>query len=187
MYFLCRSYAFDISRGSASPRPFFILKCHLIYNIKTIKINKRVEAEPLKRVRPILYKKRQSVRIFVIVFAVLFLDQACKLIVLEKFADTYLKKNYSSLLGLSANLYLFFFFLLAVFAYSKKNILFKSNDSAIFAFALLFSGIISNSVDMFFYGYIIDYIIFPELFSFNIADLAICAGSLLLGWGILKK
>lgn len=134
-----------------------------------------------------MYKKRQSVRIFVIVFAVLFLDQVCKLIVLEKFADTYLKKNYSSLLGLSANLYLFFFFLLAVFIYLRKDIFLKNNSSVIFASALLFGGVISNSADMFFYGYIIDYIIFPELFSFNIADLAICAGAFILGWKILKK
>ncbi len=132
-------------------------------------------------------KKQQSIRIFTIALAVLFLDQVCKLIVLEKFADTYLKKNYSSLLGLSANLYLFFFFLLAVFIYFKKDIFLKNNNSTIFASALLFGGVISNSADMFFYGYIIDYIIFPELFSFNIADLAICAGSLLLGWGILRK
>ncbi len=134
-----------------------------------------------------MYKKQQSVRILIIALAVLFLDQVCKLVVLEKFADTYLKKNYSSLLGLSANLYLSFFFLLAVFIYLRKDIFLKNNSSTIFSLALLFGGIISNSVDMFFYGYIIDYIIFPELFSFNIADLAICAGSLLLGWGILKK
>jgi lipoprotein signal peptidase len=134
-----------------------------------------------------MYKKQQSVRIFTIALAVLFLDQVCKLIVLEKFADTYLKKNYSSLLGLSANLYLSFFFLLAVFIYLRKDIFLKNNSSTIFASALLFGGVISNSVDMFFYGYIIDYIIFPKLFSFNIADLAICAGAFILGWKILKK
>ncbi len=132
-------------------------------------------------------KKQQSVRIFVVVFVVLFLDQICKLIVLERFADVYLKKNYSSLLGLSANLYLFFLFLLAVFICLRKDIFLKSSNGSMFASALLFGGVISNSVDMFFRGYIIDYIILPELFSFNIADLAICAGSLLLGWKILKK
>ncbi|MCK4891775.1 MAG: signal peptidase II [Candidatus Pacebacteria bacterium] len=134
-----------------------------------------------------VYKKQQSVRIFVVVLAVLFLDQSCKLIVLEKFADIYLKKNYSSLLGLSANLYLFFLFLLAALAYFKKDIFFKSKDGAIFASALLFGGIISNAVDMFFYGYIVDYITFPKLFSFNIADLAICAGAFIIVWKILKK
>ena len=132
-------------------------------------------------------KRQQSARIFIIALAVLFLDRICKLIVLEKFADIYLKKNYSSLLGLSANLYLFSFFILTIFVYLKKDIFLKNNNIMFFAFVLLFVGIISNSVDMFFYGYIIDYIIFPELFSFNIADLAICVGSLLLGWKILKK
>ena len=134
-----------------------------------------------------MYKKQQSIRIFTIALAVLFLDQVCKLIVLEKFADTYLKKNYSSLLGLSANLYLFSFFLLAVFIYFKKDIFLKNNAVIIFALALLFGGVASNAVDMFFYGYIIDYITFHQLFSFNIADLSICAGSLLLGWKILRK
>ena len=134
-----------------------------------------------------MYKRQQGVRIFMVVLAVLFLDQVCKLIILEKFADEYLKKNYTSLLGLSANLYLSFFLLLVLFAYFKKDIFFKKNNGVLFAFALLFGGVMSNSVDMFLYGYIIDYISIYGLFSFNIADLAICAGSLLLGWKVLKK
>ena len=134
-----------------------------------------------------MYKKQQDMKFFVVVFVVLFLDQICKLIILEKFADEYLKKNYTSLLGLPANLYLFFFLLLALFAYFKKDIFFKRNNSVLLASALLFGGVIGNSVDMFFYGYIIDYISICGLFSFNIADLAICAGSLLLGWKVLHN
>ncbi len=133
-----------------------------------------------------MYKRQQGVRIFMVVFVVLFLDQICKLVILEKFADEYLKKNYTSLLGLPANLYLSFFLFLILFVYLKKDIFFKKNNGMLFAFALLFGGVVSNSIDMFFYGYIIDYISIYGLFSFNIADLAICTGSLLLGWKVLK-
>ncbi|MEA2097802.1 MAG: signal peptidase II [Patescibacteria group bacterium] len=133
-----------------------------------------------------MYKRQQSVRISIVIFVVLFLDQICKLIILEKFADTYLKKNYTSLLGLSANLYLLFLLLLILLVYFKKDVFFEKNNGVSVAFALLLGGIISNSIDMFFYGYIVDYISIYGLFSFNIADLAICAGSLLLSWRVLR-
>ena len=55
------------------------------------------------------------------------------------------------------------------------------------AFGLILGGIAGNLTDRFFYGYIIDYIKPFDLFVFNIADLAICFGALLLSWKILKK
>jgi len=57
----------------------------------------------------------------------------------------------------------------------------------IMAFCLIFGGIISNLSDRVLYGHIIDYINLFNLFSFNIADLAICFGALILGWRILGK
>lgn len=132
-------------------------------------------------------KKQRSDNFFLIASAVLFLDQAFKFAALKNFGGLQLNTNYSSLLGLGANLYLALLFFLAVFIYFKKNSLRRSDSAVKFAGALALGGIISNSADMFFYGYIIDYITLPELFSFNFSDLAIFTGALILGWKVLKK
>ncbi len=132
-------------------------------------------------------KKQRGGNFFIIASAVLFLDQAFKFAALRNFGGLQLNRNYNSWLGLDANLYLALLFFLAAFVYLKKNNLQKSDGAVKFACALSVGGIISNSADMFFYGYIIDYITLPELFSFNFSDLAICAGALILGWKVLEK
>jgi len=132
-------------------------------------------------------KKQRGNGFLIIALAVLFLDQAFKFAALRNFGGLQLNRNYNSWLGLGANLYLALLFFLAVFIYFKKDRLRKSDSSIKFAVALSLGGIISNSADMFFYGYIIDYIAFSKLFSFNISDLAIGAGALILGWKVLGK
>jgi len=132
-------------------------------------------------------KKQRGKNFFIIALAVLFLDQTFKFAALRNFAGLQLNRNYNSLLGLDANLYLALLFFLAVFIYLKKNSLRESDGIVKFACALSLGGIISNSFDMFFCGYIIDYITLSKLFSFNFSDLAIGTGTLILGWKVLKK
>lgn len=132
-------------------------------------------------------KKQRGGNFFIIASAVLFLDQVFKFAALRNFDGLQLNRNYNSLLGLGADLYLALLFFPAVFIYLKKNNLQKSDGAVKFACALLAGGIISNSADMFFYGYIVDYITFLKPFAFNLSDLAICAGALILGWKVLKK
>ncbi len=132
-------------------------------------------------------KKQRSKSFFAIALAVLFLDQTFKLFALRNPDGFQLNKNYNSLLGLGANLYLILLFLLITFIYFKKNSLQKSDGIVKLAAALSLGGIISNSSDMFFHGYIIDYITISTVFSFNISDLAIGAGALILGWKVLEK
>ena len=55
------------------------------------------------------------------------------------------------------------------------------------ASGLILGGIAGNLTDRLFCGYIIDYINPFNLFVFNIADLAICFGVLLLSWKVLGK
>lgn len=132
-------------------------------------------------------KKQRGGNFLVIASAVLFLDQAFKFAALRSLYGFQLNKNYNSLLGLGANLYLILLFFLIIFIYFKKSSLQKSDGAVKFAAALALGGVISNSVDMFFYRYIIDYIAISAIFSFNISDLAICAGALILGWKVFKK
>lgn len=141
----------------------------------------------INKVMNFIFKKQQNFAVLVIVLAVLFLDQICKLLALQGFWGISLERHYHSLLGLSANFYfiiLFFFVLVLSF---KKSIFLKSNFRTKVAFAFFSGGIVSNALDMFFYSYIIDYITFPHLLSFNIADLAISTGAVLLGYNILKN
>lgn len=132
-------------------------------------------------------KKQRGGNFFIIASAVLFLDQAFKFAALRNPDGFQFNKNYNSFLGLGANLYLILLSLLIIFAYFKKNSLQKSDGIVKFAAALSLGGIISNSSDMFFHGYIIDYITISTVFSLNISDLAIGAGALILGWKVLEK
>jgi signal peptidase II len=132
-------------------------------------------------------KKQQDKRFIIAALIVLFLDQAFKFAILKNHGALRLNRNYNSLLGLGANLYLILLLFLIIFIYIKRNSLQKSAGAARFAYALAFGGIIGNSVDMLYYGYIIDYITFAKLFSFNFSDIAIFIGASILGWKVLEK
>ena len=78
--------------------------------------------------------------------------------------------------------------LIVLFYYETKFIINKRN---IFAFGLLYSGIIGNLIDRIFYGYVIDFLDF-KIFGydypvFNFADIFIVCGIILLGIAIIKK
>lgn len=53
--------------------------------------------------------------------------------------------------------------------------------------ALILAGAIGNLIDRLFLGYVIDFLDFRVWPVFNIADSAITAGAVLLGWGIINR
>ena len=78
--------------------------------------------------------------------------------------------------------------LILLVLYQKK---FKENIRNILAFSLLYGGIIGNLIDRIIYGYVIDFFDF-NIFGydypvFNVADICIVFGIILLVIAILKK
>ena len=78
--------------------------------------------------------------------------------------------------------------LIGLFYYQRK---FKENKRNILAFSLLYAGIIGNLLDRIIYGYVIDFIDF-KIFNydypvFNIADMCIVFGIILMGIAIMKR
>ena len=158
-------------------------------------------------------KKQQNLKkLTAIALAVLFLDQVVKLIVIKKiFFEIEIQKNYNALFGLPVDsnlIFIFFVILFLVFmrvglssrslwvdlspCSNQRFILSKdasesSRPPGKVALALILGGIAGNSADRIFHGYIIDYFNLFNLFIFNLADLAIFLGVLLLSWKILGK
>jgi signal peptidase II len=130
-------------------------------------------------------------KITAIALAVLFLDQIIKFIAVKNIFFTIdIYKNYNALFGLPIDfnfiLILFIFILIYYFVLLKEVELLMGSSISL-SLGLIFGGAIGNLTDRFFYGYIIDYINLLNLFVFNIADMAICFGALLLSWKILWK
>lgn len=91
-------------------------------------------------------------------------------------------KNKDIAFGLSINnvllyaligIILFSLIFLLIRAYQKKDIFF------IFSFNLIILGGLSNLLDRYLYGYIVDFINFPYFSIFNIADIMIVGGAIL--------
>jgi signal peptidase II len=123
------------------------------------------------------------------VLFVLLLDQAIKFLAVSEIINLEFNRNSGALFGvwLNANLIFAFFavfLFVAVFSFKKVKLL-KNSAVAAMAFCLMLGGIASNLTDRILYGQIIDYINLFNLFSFNIADLAICFSALVLGWKVL--
>ena len=136
------------------------------------------------------YKQKSLKKITAIALAVLFLDQIIKLIIIKKiFFEIEIYKNYNALFGLPVDFNLIFvLFILFIFLFCfRKEQDSKYDKIIIISYSLILGGIAGNLTDRFFYGHIIDYINLFDLFVFNIADLAICFGVLLLSWKILWK
>lgn len=132
-------------------------------------------------------------KFLIIVLTILFIDQSLKLLAAKKiFSDIgfiELHKNYGGLFGVSLDFNLIFpvalLLAIAVIFYQKNERL--KNENAVWTIAIGFmgGGIISNLLDRLSYGYIIDYFNLLNLLSFNTADLAIGAGTLMLGYKII--
>lgn len=136
------------------------------------------------------YRKQDLKKTTAIALAVLFLDQIVKFIVVKNiFSEIEIYKNYNALFGLPINsnlIFIFFIFLIFVYYFIlQKEAELSIGSSA--SFGLILGGIFGNLADRIFYGYIIEYLNLFNLFVFNIADLAICFGVLLLSWKVLGK
>ena len=115
-----------------------------------------------------------------IVISIILLDQVLK------YLFPYKVKNYGasfSILENSPSLLIAIAVLaLVIFSY----LFFKSKEDKL-ALSLLFAGTFSNLIDRLIYGYIIDYLPLPYLFTFNLADLSNTMGVVILIIKILKK
>lgn len=136
-------------------------------------------------------KQQNSDRFIILSLLVLFLDQTVKFFAINKIINLEFSENSGALFGIQLHtgfIFIFFavFLFIAIISFRKINSL-KNSALAIMAFCLMLGGIISNLTDRILYGHIIDYINLFNLFSFNIADLAICFGALILSWKILEK
>lgn len=84
---------------------------------------------------------------------------------------------------------LFYFLILIIFILIITFIIksYQAKDSFIFyLLSLVFLGGISNLLDRFLYGFVIDYFNFFSLFSFNLSDIMISIGTVLLIMRLLK-
>jgi len=129
-----------------------------------------------------LHRPGKSVLIFA---GVLFFDQLFK--AYFRSIGTYYE-NYGALFGypVPAPIPSIAFILLVIsvtFLISKS----RRIDIFLIPFALIFSGILSNSIDRVKEGYVIDYILAGNLFAFNLADLAIACGSAIFIWRIIEE
>lgn len=117
------------------------------------------------------------------ILGVLFLDQILKKIFYEKGSA---EKNFGSLFSIDINPYCSFFalLLLVIFYFFRKN---KNYRKATTPSALIVAGILSNSIDRMRLGFVIDYINLFNIFVFNLADIMILCGAIILFWQIVKE
>lgn len=71
--------------------------------------------------------------------------------------------------------------------YNLNNIRNKKPSLYGISLCVISAGALGNLVDRIFYGYVIDFLDFRIWPVFNIADSAITAGAVLLGWSFLKS
>lgn len=139
--------------------------------------------------------------IFVIVFAVLSLDQLSKFIITRCLSQNQsvplikgifhltLIHNRGAAFGILRNqvpLFIFTSILAIILIYFnlKKN---KHRKAYSIALSLILGGALGNLIDRLFFGYVIDFIDLRIWPVFNIADSAITIAAVLLGWEILFK
>lgn len=131
-------------------------------------------------------------KLMIVSLGVLFLDQAIKFAIVEKIIKVYFYKNYNFIFGIAFSHTLYYAVIataVITFAvlFAKRNIL-ERQDAGIFVFlGIMLGGIISNISDRIFRGYIVDYIPLLNIFSFNLADVAISLGALVMFLKIMEK
>lgn len=142
-----------------------------------------------------IFKKRKSKqgwkKFLITVLFVLFLDQTVKLVIARNiFLEADIHKNANILFGIfldSKLIFILYVIFFAVLFWKHKKILLCNNKIVSISLGLMCGGIMSNFIDRTVYGYILDYINLPGLFSFNMADVAIFFGASVLGREILKN
>jgi signal peptidase II len=102
---------------------------------------------------------------------------------LNSFLSLEISKNYGIVFGFSMNSWIFyfvffiFFFLLA----SGKLISYKEMEKKeIFAVVCILGGALGNLIDRARLGYVVDYINFKDVVIFNLADVLIVLGAIIL-------
>ncbi len=138
--------------------------------------------------------------IFIVISAILFLDQLTKFIVIRSLTLSQslpvikgifhisLVRNRGAAFGILKN-QAPIFIVAAVFAIIliclelKKN---KHKKLYAISISLILAGAIGNLIDRLFFGYVIDFLDFRVWPVFNVADSAITIGAILLGWSILR-
>lgn len=136
-------------------------------------------------------QRQNSSKLIIFSLLVLFSDQTFKFFAVNKILPIEFNSNSGVLFGIQIDTALIFTFFIifagiALFNFKKIN-LFKNDIFASGAFYLMLGGIVGNLLDRILYGFIVDYLNLFGLFSFNLADLAICSGALILGWKVFKK
>ncbi|PIZ55871.1 signal peptidase II [bacterium (Candidatus Torokbacteria) CG_4_10_14_0_2_um_filter_35_8] len=144
------------------------------------------------------YRKTHLLLLFSITIGTLFIDQLTKFL-----AKTFLLKevfvvpgvlslnffkNYGSTLGLPVPCFLIIPLslstLLAIILYFKNG---NKLESSQLALGLILGGAIGNIIDRISLGYVIDFIDIKFFSIFNVADIAIVIGIILLGFKILRS
>ena len=78
-------------------------------------------------------------------------------------------------------------FTIALILFNLKSYKHKKFSIYNISLSLILAGALGNLIDRLFFGYVIDFLDFRIWPVFNIADSAITAGAILLGWSILKS
>lgn len=114
-----------------------------------------------------------------ITLIIIFLDQLTKRLFDKGFLGVVTTHNtgaaFSILQGANGSLMWFSIFVIGIILFYYDKI--PKNKFVYAAVALLFAGIVGNTLDRMFLGYVIDFIDLGFWPSFNIADSAICVGA----------
>ena len=137
---------------------------------------------------------------YIITLLVLVIDYLVKFLITDKsftiitgFLSFNYTKNYGAAWSIMNNerlllIIISIIFLICLFFYSRK---FKDNKRNIIAFGLVFGGLLGNLLDRIIFGYVRDFISlqFGSYYYpiFNVADIAIVIGILLIIIAIFKK
>jgi signal peptidase II len=115
---------------------------------------------------------------------VLFFDQLFKNQLLRA-GD--IAKNQGALFGWHPDTLFCVLTLILFLFFAVHALLWKKQMRIAIPIALILSGITSNTIDRISYGFVIDYLHFSDIFIFNLADLAILAGTSIFIWQIIRK
>lgn len=108
-----------------------------------------------------------------------------KIFILGKFFTLDFYQNYGVAFGLKMPAFLFYILLVFItyFIFEKfKNEIKTKNFYIIVSLSFIIIGAISNLIDRIFRGYVVDYLFIYPMSYFNLADLAILAGVIMIGW-----
>src|SRR3989344_3730430 len=134
--------------------------------------------------------KKGNLALFtLVVLLILVLDRATKLLALEGAHE----RNYGLLFGLLANsehrwlfvaiiIWVLFFF---IYVLSMKEV--KKSSLLMLGLFLMMAGLAGNLLDRIFYGFVVDFIPFRDWTTFNLADMSIAAGSVIVLFHIFRQ